>query len=90
MVKIIKSNYGKEDLKQVADNSTQLDAKERTQLLRLLKDFDNLFDGNLGYWETAPYNLELNPYYKPFNSKYYLVPIINKETFCGKISVFST
>ena len=38
-VKIFDSTYAKADLKQVADNATHLDAKERTQVLRLLKDF---------------------------------------------------
>ena len=48
LVKIINITYAKADLKQVADNATQLNAEERTQLLRLLKDFEDLFDGTLG------------------------------------------
>ena len=40
-----------------------------------------MFDGTLGDWATDPVNLELKLYYKPFNSRYYPVPIINKETF---------
>ena len=40
-----------------------------------------MFDGTLGYWDTDPVDLELNPGSKPFNSKYYPVPRINKETF---------
>ena len=40
-----------------------------------------MFDGTLGDWDTDPIDLEIKPGYKPFNSKYYLVPIINKETF---------
>ena len=48
MVKSVGSTYAKSDLKQVADNATQLNAEERTQLLSLLKDFEELFDGTLG------------------------------------------
>ena len=70
----------KSELKQVADNSTHLNAEERTQLLRLLEYFRGLFGGNLGYWATEPVYLELNPYSKTFNSIYYTVPRINKET----------
>ena len=40
-----------------------------------------MFDGNLGNWATDPVNLELNPDSKPFNIRYYPVPIINKEKF---------
>ena len=39
-----------------------------------------MFDGTLGDWDTEPVDLELNPDSKPFNSRYYPVPIINKET----------
>ena len=73
------------DLKQVTDNATQLKAEERIQLLSLLKYFEDLFDGTLGDWDTDPVNLELKPNSKPFNSKYYPVPRINKETFCKDI-----
>ena len=80
IVKIIYSTYAKVDLKQLV-NASQLNAEERTLLLSLLKYFKDLFDGNLGNWATEPVDLELNPYSKPFNSRYYSVPRINKETF---------
>ena len=38
IVKILDITYAKEDLKQVADNSTQINAEERTLLLSLLED----------------------------------------------------
>ena len=38
-----------------------------------------MFDENLGKWDTEPFNLGLNPYYKPFNVNYYLIPRINKD-----------
>ena len=41
-----------------------------------------MFGGTLGDWETEPIDLELKPGSKPFNRKYYPVPIINKENFC--------
>ena len=55
--------------------------EEINMLLSFLEDFEELFDGTLGYWVTEPVDLELNPYYKPFNSRHYTVPRINKETF---------
>ena len=81
LVKIIDSNYAKAEIKQVDDNSTHMNAEEITQLLRLIKYFEELFDGTLVKWDTDPINLELRTSYKPFNSKYYPFPIINKETF---------
>ena len=70
------------DLKQVADNATQLNTEERAQLLRLLEYFKDLFGGTLGYWFTYPVYLELKSDSKPFNCKYYLVPKIKKNKFC--------
>ena len=81
MVKILNSIYEKADLKQVANNATKLNAEERTYLLSLFKDSEDLFDGDLGDWATEPVKLDLKPGYRPFNGKYYPVPIINKETF---------
>ena len=40
-----------------------------------------MFDGTLGYWATEPVDLELKTGSKLFNSRYYTVPRINKETF---------
>ena len=71
----------KSNLKQVADNAIQMNFEERTQLLRLPGYFGDLFDGTLGDWYTDPINLEVNPSYKPFNSKYYPVSRNNKDAF---------
>ena len=81
MVKIFNSTHAKAYLKQLAYNTTQLNAEEITQLLILLKDFEDLFYGTLGYWATEPVDLELNPGSKLLNSIYFPVPIINEETF---------
>ena len=81
MVKIIDNNYTKAYLEQVADNATHLNAKERTLLPSLIKNFEDLFDGTLGNWFTEPIDLELKPYSKIFNSIYFTVPRINKIFF---------
>ena len=86
MLKIIDSTYAKGELEQLAANATQMNAEERIQLLRILQDFEDLFDGTLGDWDTDTINIELKPYYKTFNcKKYYQVPIFNKETFCKEL-----
>ena len=77
MVKILDSNYAKGNLKQVYDNTTQLNYEERDLLLILLEYFEDLFDGNLGDWATKTIYLERKPGSKPFNSTYYPVLIIN-------------
>ena len=62
MVKIIESTYAKADLKQVDNNTSNLNSEGRTLLLSLIKNFMDLFDGTLGYWATEPVNLYLKPH----------------------------
>ena len=57
MVKILNSTYAKADLKQVFNNATQMNAEERTQLLSILEDFKDFFDGDLGDWATESVDL---------------------------------
>ena len=58
-----------------------MNSEENNQLLRLLIYFREFFDGTLRDWDTDPLNLELNPYSKMSNCKYYPFPRVNKETF---------
>ena len=81
MVKILYSTYVKSELKQVDNNSTHLNAVERTLLLNLLKYFEEYFGGTLVDWVAELVYLELKSDFKPFNSRYYLVPRINKAFF---------
>ena len=57
-----------------------MNAKERTKLLLIFNNFEDLFDGTPGYWNKEPAKLDLKPYYKPFTCKYYKVSKIKKET----------
>ena len=54
---------------------------KRRRLLDLLKEFDDLFDGTLGQWNTEPVKIELKPNAKPKSARWYPVPHINKDTF---------
>ena len=80
MVKILNSTYAKSDLNQVDNKITELNSEERTQLLSILEDSKDLLNGTLGYWTTEPVDLDLKPGFKPLYSRYYTLPIINKET----------
>ena len=73
MVKILDITYVNSYLKQVADNSNQMNVEDKNLLLSLLGDFGDLFDGTLGDWSTESAGLELNPNYKPFPLDLYLI-----------------
>ena len=54
-------------------------------MIILLEDFEDFFGVNLGDWANDPVNLNPKPGSKPFNCKYYPVPIINKEIFLNDL-----
>jgi hypothetical protein len=81
IVRILDSKYEKADLEQVAANAEDLDENQQKKLLSLLKDFEDLFDGTLGKWDTDPIDIETKPDHKPSSARYYPVPKINKATF---------
>ena len=58
LLKIFDGTYVKAVLKQVANNSTQMNAEEITQLIWLLKYFEDLFDGSLETQDTEPIGLD--------------------------------
>ena len=62
--------------------------EEITQLLRFADNYKDFFYCAIGDWDTYTINLELNPYSKPFNCKFYPVPMINKETFRKELKRF--
>ena len=48
LVKTLEINCAEADLKQVTNNVTHMNSEEINQLLIILKDFKDLFDGKLG------------------------------------------
>ena len=85
IVKALDNKYEQTDLDKVADDAEQLHKHQERKLLSLLTDFEDLFDGKLGHWETEPIDIELKPEHKPSSVRYYPVPRINKATFKKKL-----
>ena len=49
MIKILDAKYEKADIQAIVrDNCTHLSSKEKAMLLKVLTDFEPLFDGTLG------------------------------------------
>ena len=59
MVKILDSKYEKANLNKIVEAANNLDANQKQMLLKLLKQYETLFDGTLGRWNTTPVNIEL-------------------------------
>ncbi len=57
-----------------------LSLQDQNSLLELLTEFEELFDGTLGDWNTEPVSFELKEGMKPYHGKAYPVPKSCKET----------
>ena len=85
-VKILDANYKKANLPDIIANSCEhLDPSQQKDLLKLLSEFEELFDGTLGDWKTDPVGFKLKPGAKPYHSKPYPVPRVHLETLKKEI-----
>jgi hypothetical protein len=81
VVQILDAKYEKADLKSVVStNCTYLSLQDQNKLLKLLTEFEELFDGTLGDWKTEPVSFELKEGAKPYHGRPYPVPKSCKET----------
>jgi hypothetical protein len=66
---ILDAKYCKADLKQIVQECDQLDQHQQQKLLKLLQKYEQLFDGTVGTWKTAPVDLQLkDPTAAPYHA----------------------
>ena len=86
IVKILDAKYEKADLQAIVNNScSHLSSNHKHQLLKLLNEFEPLFDGTLGDWKTKPVSFELKEGVKPYHSRAFPVPKIHKDTLMKEV-----
>ena len=81
MKRILDAKYSKADIKTIVESSTHLEPQERNELYTLLKNYESLFDVNLGTWYGKPYAIKLKPDAEPYHGKPFPVPHIHELTF---------
>ena len=60
IVRILDAKYEKANLPDIVENEcSHLNPPEKLQLLELLTEFEDLFDGTLGDWKAEPVSFEL-------------------------------
>ena len=85
-VKILDSKYEKANLEEVVQTiCTHLSSYQQSKLISLLREFEELFDGTLGDFQTAPVSLELLPDAKPYHGRPYPIPHIHLDTLKKEI-----
>ena len=84
-VRILDANYNKADLPAVVKTCTHLSQHEQNELLEVLHEFEDLFDGTLGDWKTKPVHFELKSGATPYHSRAFPIPRVHKETILKEI-----
>ena len=81
VVHILDAKYEKADHQSVVStNCTHISLQDQNKLQELLTEFEELFDGTLGDWNTEPVSFELKEGTKPYHGRPFPVPKSHKET----------
>jgi hypothetical protein len=73
------AKYEKANLRAITKEEclNHLSATEMNKLLKLLKEFEELFDGTLGDWDCNPVSLQLKEGAQPYHDRPF--PILKKH-----------
>ena len=81
VTKILDAHYERANLVDVVEkHCCHLSKERRGKILRVLKQYEDLFDGTLGDFQTEPVHLELKEGTKPKHHKSFPVPKIHENT----------
>jgi hypothetical protein len=81
VVKILDAKYEKADLpKIIQENCAHLSTSQRNKLLKLLLEYEEMFDGTLGDWQDEPVGFTLKPGATPYHGRSFPIPRIHLDT----------
>jgi hypothetical protein len=78
---ILYANYDKTDVVEVVKGLTHLNAHQKADLLPMLQENDEMFNGTLGVYPHKKVHIDIDPNAKPVHSRPYSVPRIHLKTF---------
>ena len=79
-IRIRDSDYKKADLDQVVNSIPHLTEEQKSQVRTMLYQYESLFEGKLGLWDTPPVKLELEKDAMLFHARAYPIPQIHEAT----------
>ena len=80
-MKILDAKYEKANLPDIVQNNcAHLNPVEQMKLLELLMEFEDLFDGTLGGWNTNSVSFELKEGSKPYHGRAYPIAQTHNAT----------
>ena len=87
LIEILDAKYEKANLRGItkADCLNHLSATEQNKLLKLLQEFEELFDGTLGDWDCNPVLFQLKQGALPYHGRPFPIPKKHAETLKKEI-----
>ena len=88
VTRILDAKYEKADLPQLCGQQTHLSSHEQESLLKVLKQYEHLFDGTLGEWKGSGVSFELKPNATPYHAKPYPIAHVHEKptkTECDRL-----
>jgi hypothetical protein len=79
VVQILDANYKKADIPEVIKTCAHLSQHKQNEILEVLSEFEDLFDGTLGDWNTEPVSFELKSDAKPYHSRAFSIPKVHSS-----------
>jgi hypothetical protein len=88
MTNILDAKYKEANLDEIAANADHLTDCEQQSLLKVLKKYQDLFDGTLGTFTGTPYDIKLKDNVKPHHAQPFPVPKIHELTLKSELDHF--
>ena len=80
VVEILDAKYEKANLAEIMNDSYgHLSSQQQNKLLRLLVEYEELFDGTLGDFKTVPVSLKLNKGAAPYHGRPFPIPHVHLD-----------
>jgi len=76
---ILEAKYEAVTPQQIVDGCVHLKEEEKEELLLLLENFKDLFDGSLGSWKGEALNIEVKDDVKPYHARAFPIPKSREE-----------
>ena len=74
MSTILDAKYKKANLREVVESTYHLTSTEKTQLEKLLRKYEPLFDGTIGTWNMDKYHVALREGATPYHGRPFQIP----------------
>jgi transposase InsO family protein len=85
MTDILDAKYKKANLEEISEGADHLTNSEQKSLLKLLKKYEDLFDGTLGTFTGKPYDIKLKDNVEPHHARPFPVPKIHELTLKSEL-----